>query len=137
MLCLTFVLAIMQSSARQKSNTRGIHNFRDWCCHLYCTCSSAMEWYITAAGWTCRFFTYFYLESCEFAIDSRKEQRQILCKSRENCNGRPWQRLDKCSGKKAQAVHGESKLMKTDRGKTGGEQSQEHAHNFLLHQGDC
>jgi hypothetical protein len=50
---------------------------------------------------------------------------------------KPWQWLDKGSGKKAWAVHRESKLTKTDTGETGGEQSQEHAHNFFSHQGDC
>jgi hypothetical protein len=54
-----------------------IHNFWDWCCHLYSSCSSTMQQYMVvlaylwsqctkfhAAEWMCRFFTSFYLESC-------------------------------------------------------------------------
>jgi hypothetical protein len=56
---------------------RVIHNFREWCCHLYNSCSSAMQRYVIAlsclgsqctnfqaAEWTCWFLTSFYLESC-------------------------------------------------------------------------
>jgi hypothetical protein len=53
---------------------------------------------------------------------------------------RPWQWLDKRSEKKAWAVHrcsnGMSKLTKTEKGKTGSERSQSHAHHFLWHQWD-
>jgi hypothetical protein len=53
-----------------------IYNFRDWCCHLYSSCSSVMQWMIVlaylgsqctkfhASGSTCWFCTSFYLESC-------------------------------------------------------------------------
>jgi hypothetical protein len=47
---------------------------------------------------------------------------------------RPWQWLDKRLGKKAWAVHGKSKLTKTEKSET--EQSKMHAHNFLWRQGD-
>jgi hypothetical protein len=32
-----------ETEARRYSIRGGIHNFRDWCCHLYCSCSSAMQ----------------------------------------------------------------------------------------------
>jgi hypothetical protein len=48
-----------------------------------------------------------------------------------------WQWLDKHSGKKARAVHGNSKFIKTEKRKAGKEQSQDHADHFLCHQGNC
>jgi hypothetical protein len=55
--------------------TRSIHNFWDWCCHLYNSCS-LIQWYVVvlaylgsqctefyAAGWRCWFFAPLYLES--------------------------------------------------------------------------
>jgi hypothetical protein len=50
----------------------------------------------------------------------------------EKVRRRPWQWLDKRPEKKAWSVHGKSKLTETEKGETGGEQSQEHA-NFHWH----
>jgi hypothetical protein len=50
---------------------------------------------------------------------------------------RPWQWLDKHLGKEAWAVHRMSKLTKIEKGETGKEQRQEHAHHVLWHQGGC
>jgi hypothetical protein len=47
-------------------------------------------------------------------MDPTKED-QILFKSREKVQRRPSQSLDKRSGKKARAVHGKSKLTKTEK----------------------
>jgi hypothetical protein len=58
--------------------TRGIHNFRNWCCCPYSSCSSAMQQYLIVLVLTylgsqcknlmqlggCPDFMSFYLESC-------------------------------------------------------------------------
>jgi hypothetical protein len=75
-------------------------------------------------------FGVVYLAWWDFKMDPTIEQHQIFCKSRKK-----W--LDKRSRRKAWAVHGKSKLRETEECDTGEEQSQEHAHNFRLHQGDC
>jgi hypothetical protein len=49
---------------------------------------------------------------------------------------RPWQWSDKRSGKKDWVVYRKSKLKETKKEETGKEQSKEHAHHFLWHQGD-
>jgi hypothetical protein len=67
------------------------------------------------AGWTCWFFTSFYLESCIWpdAISWWIGKRVYI----EFCSDLgTW--LDKRSGKKAWDVHGQSKLTKTENGET-------------------
>jgi hypothetical protein len=81
----------------------GINNFRYWRCHLYCSCSSAMQRQIIVlahlesqctnfhvAGWTCRFLRPFIWcrvsGRWDFAMDPAKEQHHILCKSRDKCD---------------------------------------------------
>jgi hypothetical protein len=48
---------------------------------------------------------------------------------------RPWQWIDKRSGKKALTLHGKSKLNETEKGETGEQPSQEHAHHISLTSG--
>jgi hypothetical protein len=55
----------------------------------------------------------------------------------EKVRRRPWQWLDKRSGKEAWVVHGKSKLMETEKGETYEGQIQEHVHHFLWHQAEC
>jgi hypothetical protein len=40
-------------------------------------------------------------------------------------------------GEETFAAHGESKLIETEKREADKEQSHEHAHHFLWHQGDC
>jgi hypothetical protein len=70
----------------------GIHNFRDWCWHLYSICSSGMQLHIIvqaylenqctvfhAAGWTCKCFASFYLESCIWPDAISRWMWQRMC----------------------------------------------------------
>jgi hypothetical protein len=72
-----------------------IHNFRNWCFHLYSGCSSVTQQYMIvlaylesycterhAAGWKFWSFTSSYLESWDFAMNSTKDQYRIMNKSR-------------------------------------------------------
>jgi hypothetical protein len=77
-----------------------------------------------------------YLTWWDFAIDPTASVHQILCKYRK-VRRRPWQWLDKCLGKKAWTVHGNSTLTETENGETGEEQSQDHVHHFIWSQGYC
>jgi hypothetical protein len=87
------------------------------------------------------FFTSFYLESCiwpdEISQWTDKGKVSNVVKISGKVRRRPLHRLDKRSGKKVWAVHGKSKFTETEKGERGEEQSQEHAHHFLWHQGDC
>jgi hypothetical protein len=70
-------------------------------------------------------FRFVYLAWCDFAMDPTQEQRVCIkfCADLEKGRRRPWQWLDKRSGKKAWAVHGKFKLTETEKGDTGEEQS--------------
>jgi hypothetical protein len=59
-------------------------------------------------------------------MDPTKEQHQMLCKSRKKCDGDPGNDQTSVRGRK----HEKSKLTETEKGETGEEQSQEHAHHF-------
>jgi hypothetical protein len=84
-----------------------IHNFRDWCYHLYSSCSSTMQWWtivlaylgsqctqFLAAGWTFWFLTSFYMELCDFwqlIRSSSKELHQIASDNASFLSGdRSW-----------------------------------------------
>jgi hypothetical protein len=92
------------------------------------------------AGWLCWFFTSFYLESYTWpnAISQCIWQWTCVkcCANVGKVLQIPWQWLDKHSRKKAWAIHGCLNEMlgseQTEKGETGEEQSQEHAHNFLF-----
>jgi hypothetical protein len=66
------------------------------------------------------------LTSRDLAMDPTKEQHQILYKSRKKCDGDPGM----SSTRKVQS-HRDRKKTRQARSK-----SQEHAHHFLIHQGD-
>jgi hypothetical protein len=93
------------------------------------------------AGWTCWFLTSFYLESeylawCDFAMVPTTEQHKILSKSRKRCDEDPGN--DTSVGGRKQAPYTESpNSSRPKNGETGEGQSQEHAHHFLWHKGDC
>jgi hypothetical protein len=81
-------------------NIRGdIHNFWDWCCHLYSSCSAMQRKMIRlayfesqctlfhTAGWMCWVFMSFYLESCIWAdAISRWIRQKNRIKFRANRN---------------------------------------------------
>jgi hypothetical protein len=69
-----------------------------------------------------------------FRNGSNKGTAKNVVQFLEKVQWRPWQWLDKCLGNKARAIHGKSKLTKTEKGETGEEQRKEHAHHFLRHQ---
>jgi hypothetical protein len=83
------------------------------------------------------FFTSFYLESCTWpdAISRWIRQRNNIKFSANvgKSATETWQWLYKRSGKKAWAVQ----THETENSETSKQQSQEHAHHFLWHQGDC
>jgi hypothetical protein len=52
-------------------------------------------------------FMCVHLDWCDFAMDPTKEQHEFSCKSRKECERRPWQWLETLSGKKAWSVRGD------------------------------
>jgi hypothetical protein len=81
-------------------------------------------------------FKSFYLELCDFAMDPTREQHKILCKSRGKIRWRPWQWLDKRSGKKPWAVHRKFKLTR-DRKRRDMWRAKSRACSSFWHQRDC
>jgi hypothetical protein len=106
----------------------GIHNFWNWCCHLYNSCNSAMQRYMIVLAYLGIQCTKFHaagwngLMHFRDGADSQcaSDFLQILEKVRR----RPWQWLDKRSGRKHEPY--------TERPETGEEQRQEHAHHLSL-----
>jgi hypothetical protein len=118
---------------------RGIHNFRNWCCHLYSGCSSSMQrWRIVlaylgsqctkfhAAGWTCWFFMLSHLESC-ILPDPGKSTTETLAMIRQAFGEESMSRT------LVMACSVEGRLKK----ETGEKQSQGHSRHSLWQQGDC
>jgi hypothetical protein len=85
-----------------------IRNFRDWCCHLYSSCSSMMQRLLIdniSISWESLYkishssvyvlisyvllFGLIYLDWCDFVMNLTKEKHQILCKSLKDCDGDP------------------------------------------------
>jgi hypothetical protein len=93
---------------------------------------------IHTAGWKCWFLRPFSWSRASVLTRWIRQKNSIkFCANLGKVRRRPWQWLDNRSGKKAWAIHGKSKPTETEKGKTGEEKSQEHAHHFLWHQGDC
>jgi hypothetical protein len=125
-----------------------IHNFRDWRCHLYSSCSSMMQQYMIvlsylgsqhtkyhAAQWTCWLFTSFYLESCIWpdVISQWSQQRNSKCAQFcENLGTSATETLAMIK----QAFGKVPTQWDRKKGETGEEQSDEHTHYFLIYQGD-
>jgi hypothetical protein len=90
-----------------------------------------------AARWTCWFLRPFIWTHVSGLLWFCHGSDKGTASNFEQISEEVWQRLrqwlDKHWGKKAWAVCGKSKLTKTEKGKTGEEQSQEHANNFLSH----
>jgi hypothetical protein len=116
-----------------------IHNFWNWCCHLYSNCSRVMERQMIVlaylggqctkfhtAGWPCWFLRPFIWGCVSglmwFHDGSESECASNFVQISENVRRRPWQWLDRHLGRKAWAIHGQSKLTKTEKCGTGEEQ---------------
>jgi hypothetical protein len=87
----------------------GIHNFWDRCCHPYSSCSSVMQ-RLDVLIFCVVLFGVVYLAWCDVAIDPTASVQNW-----QKLQRRPWQWLDKHSGKKAWAAHGESELADTQK----------------------
>jgi hypothetical protein len=74
-------------------------------------------------------------------MDPTKEHHQILHKSQKKCEGGPDNDLTDVQGSKHEHVlrclNGMLGSVQTEKGEASEEQSEEHAHVFLCHQGDC
>jgi hypothetical protein len=120
----------------------GMKNVWDWCCHLYSSYSSA-SWCkkFHAGGWTSWFLQpliYSHVSGLtRFCNGSDKGAVSNFVQIPEKVDKRPWQWLDKRSGKKTWVIHEEFKLTETKRCESDEEQSQKHDHNFILHCGSC
>jgi hypothetical protein len=69
-----------------------------------------------------------------FRDGSDKGSASNVVQISEKVGRRPWQWWDKRSGKKAWTLHWKYKLTEIEKGKTGEEQSHDHARNFHWHQ---
>jgi hypothetical protein len=83
------------------------------------------------SAWMCWCFMSLHLESCIWPDSISRWIRQRtwikFCTNIGKSATETLLWLDKCSGKKAWAVHGKSKLTETEKGETG----EEHAQNFF------
>jgi hypothetical protein len=91
----------------------------------------------TQTGGRTDFFVILFGVVMRFRDGSDKGAASNVAKNSEKVRRRPWQWLDKRSGKKAWAYTESPNSPRPKNGETGEEQSQEHAHHFLWHQLDC
>jgi hypothetical protein len=97
--------------------------------------------YFLAVGWTCWFLRPIICSRVSglmrFRDESDKGTASDLCKSRKESATETLAMIRQAFGRKVWTWHGKSKFTETVKGETGEEQSEERAHYFLWHQGDC
>jgi hypothetical protein len=121
-------------------SVRGIHNFRDWCCHLCSSCSSTMLWWIIvlaylgsqctkfhAAGWNSWFLTSFYMDVISQWIQQRNSVK--CCADLGRSATETLLMIRRAFGE--ERMRRTQVLGQTDKDKTGEEQSQERPYRFL------
>jgi hypothetical protein len=119
-----------------------IHTFRDWKVGIVLAYLGSQYTKFHTAGWTRWFLCPFIWSGVsvlmQYCDGSDKGTASNFEQISEIVQRRPWKWLDKHSVKKAWVIHWKQQAhWDQKKGKTGKGQSQEHAHHFLWHEGDC